>query len=143
PRVAGVPLGRAAAILSWMVAIDIAWLRILFFVTFMFVGLFLKRVLVVGALGSALGLPAALVMVLPDVGPLSPESLVEFVLWLWLCVTLGLTVHGGVRMLLAPGDPLTLLRRERDTRLRLVENALRELAASPEFDPAPPPTSLE
>ena len=70
---------------------------------FVFFGLWLKRVLVIGALGSAIGLPAALVMILPDVGPLPPESLVEFVLWLWLCVTLGLTVNLGVQLLLSPG----------------------------------------
>ena len=123
--VAGVTLGLGSALLVWMVALDIAWLRIACFVAFLFVGLFLKRVLVVGALGSAIGLPAALVMVLPDVAPLPPESLVEFVLWLWLCVTLGLSVNLGVQLLLAPGDPLTLLQRELDTRLRLVEGTLR------------------
>ncbi len=141
--VVGVTVGLGAALLTWMVVLDIAWLRIACFVSFMFAGLWLKRVLVIGALGSALGLPAALVMVLPDVGPLPPESLVEFVLWLWLCVTLGLTVNLGVQLLLAPGDPLTLLQRERDTRLRLVENALRELAGSRDLAPAPPTMSLD
>ena len=141
--VLGVTVGLGAALLVWMVVLDIAWLRIACFFGFTFAGLWLKRVLVVGALGSALGLPAALVMILPDVGPLSPESLTEFVLWLWLTVTLGLTVNVGVQLLLAPGDPLTLLRRERDTRLRLVENALRELAGSRNFDPAPSTMSLE
>jgi multidrug resistance protein MdtO len=141
--VVGVTVGLGAALLTWMVVLDIVWLRIACFVGFMFAGLWLKRVLVIGALGSALGLPAALVMVLPDVGPLPPESLVEFVLWLWLCVTLGLTVNLGVQLLLAPGDPLTLLQRERDTRLRLVENALRELAGSRDLAPAPPPMSLD
>jgi len=125
--VAGVTLGLGAALLAWKVAIDIAWLRIAFFVAFMVVGLFLKRVLVVGALGSAIGLPAALVMVLPDVAPLSPEGLTEFVLWIWLCVALGLAVNLGVLLLLAPGDPLTLLRRELDTRLRVVEHVVRGL----------------
>jgi multidrug resistance protein MdtO len=141
--VLGVTIGLGAALLALIVVLDIAWLRMACFVAFMVAGLWLKRVLVIGALGSALGLPAALVMILPDVGPLPPESLVEFVLWLWLCVTLGLTVNVGVQLLLAPGDPLTLLRRERDTRLRLVENALRELAGSPDFGLAPPPKSLE
>jgi multidrug resistance protein MdtO len=124
---AGVTLGLGAALLAWKVAIDFAWLRIVFFVAFMFVGLFLKRVLVVGALGSAIGLPAALVMALPDVAPLPPEGLVEFVLWLWLCVALGLGVNLGVLLLLAQGDPLTLLRRELDTRLRVVEDVVRGL----------------
>ena len=125
--VAGVTLGLGAALLAWKIAIDIAWLRIVFFVAFMFVGLFLKRVLIIGALGSAIGLPAALVMALPDVAPLPPEGLVEFVLWLWLCVALGLAVNIGVLLLLAPGDPLTLLRRELDTRLRVVEDVVRGL----------------
>src|SRR5262249_13042394 len=118
--VAGVTLGLGAASLAWTVALDIAWLRICCFSGFVFAGLWLKRVLVVGALGSALGLPAALVMVLPDVGPLPPESLVEFVLWIWLCVMLGLTVNLGVQLLLAPGDPLTLLHRQPGTPLPLL-----------------------
>jgi multidrug resistance protein MdtO len=141
--VVGVTIGLGAALLVWMVVLDIAWLRIACFVGFMFAGLWLKRVLVMGALGSALGVPAALAMILPDVGPLPPESLVDFVLWLWLCVTLGLAVNLGVLLLLAPGDPLTLLQRERDTRLRLVENALRELAGSRDSSPAPSTMSLD
>src|SRR5262245_27706695 len=138
--VAGVTLGLGAALLVWMVALDIAWLRIACFVGFVVAGLWLKRVLVIGALGSALGLPAALVMILPDVGPLPLENLVEFVLWIWLCVTLGLAVNVGVQLLLAPGDPLTLLLRELDARLHAVENTLRELAGATEL--APPPTGM-
>ncbi len=141
--VVGVTVGLGAALLAWMVVLDIAWLRILCFVAFNFVGLFLKRVLVVGALGSAIGVPAALVMVLPDVAPLPPERLVEFVLWIWWCVTLGLTVNLGVQLLLSPGDPLTLLQRELDARLRAVENTVRELAGvSVDVKPAAPATSL-
>ncbi len=141
--VAGVTLGLGAALLVWMVVLDVAWLRIASFVAFLFLGLFLKRVLVIGALGSAIGLPAALVMVLPDVAPLPPERLVEFVLWLWLCVALGLTVNVGVQLALSPGDPLTLLQRELDTRLRVVEDALRQWAGATEVLPAPLAASLD
>jgi len=135
--VLGVTVGLGAALLVWMVVLDIAWLRIACFVGFTFAGLWLKRALVIGALGSALGLPAALVMILPDVGPLPLESLVEFVLWIWWCVTLGLTVNLGVQLLLSPGDPLTLLQREIDARLRAVEHTLRELAGAGDLTPAP------
>ena len=138
--VAGVTVGLGAALLAWMVALDIAWLRIACFVGFVVAGLWLKRVLVIGALGSALGLPAALVMVLPDVAPIPPESLVEFVLWIWWCVTLGLAVNVGVQLLLAPGDPLMLLLRELDARLHAVESTVRELAGATEL--APPPTGM-
>src|SRR5207244_5622907 len=47
--VAGVAVGLGAALLAWMVALDIAWLRIACFVGFVVAGLWLKRVLVVGA----------------------------------------------------------------------------------------------
>src|SRR5206468_1156762 len=86
---------------------------------------------------------ALIVMILPDVAPLGPESLVEFVFWIWLCVTLGLTVNLGVQLLLAPGDPLTLLQRELDTRLRVVENSVRELAGAGDVAPAAPAMSLD
>ena len=103
---------------------------------FIFGGLFLKRVLTIGALGSAIGLPAALVMILPDILPPSPEVLVEFVLWIWWCVTLGLLVNAAVQFLLSPGDPLILLQRELDTRLQAVEQSLRRLAGSEGTEPA-------
>ncbi len=141
--VVGLTVGLATALLALMVVLDIAWLRIACFVGFMVGGLWLKRVLVIGALGSALGLPAAIVMIIPDLGPLPPESVVEFVLWFWLCITLGLTVNLGVQLLLAPGDPLRLLERELDTRLRAVENTARALAGPTDLAPSPPGPSLE
>jgi multidrug resistance protein MdtO len=141
--VVGLTVGLATALLALMVVLDIAWLRIACFVGFMVGGLWLKRVLVIGALGSALGLPAAIVMIIPDLGPLPPESVVEFLLWFWLCITLGLTVNLGVQLLLAPGDPLRLLERELDTRLRAVENTARALAGPTDLAPFPPAPSLE
>jgi multidrug resistance protein MdtO len=123
--------------------LDIAWLRIACFIAFMFAGLWLKRVLVIGAFGSALGLPAAIVMIVPDLAPLPPESLVEFVLWFWACVTLGLTVNLGVQLLLAPGDPLTLLERELDMRVRTVEDSVSALAGATELEPSPGGPSLD
>ena len=135
--VAGVTVGLGVAVLTWMVVLDIAWLRIACFVGFAFAGLWLKRVLVIGALGSALGVPAALLMIVPDIAPVPPESLVEFALWFWLCVALGLTVNLGVQLLLSPGDPLALLQREVDARLGAVEHTLRELARADDLTPVP------
>jgi len=146
--VMGVTLGLGLALLAWKVSLDIAWLRICFAAAFLFGGLFLKRVLAIGALGSAIGIPASLVMLLPDVMSVphvfspSEEMLTEFVLWIWLCVTLGLAVNLGVLLLLAPGDPLTLLQRELDTRLRVVAEIARALAAPSTRPPAPLAASL-
>src|SRR5215510_4572120 len=84
--VIGVTIGLGLALLAWEISLDIVWLRLCFLVVFLFGGLFLKRVLTIGALGSAIGLPASLVMILPDILPPSPEVLTEFVLWLSWCV---------------------------------------------------------
>ena len=134
--VIGVTIGLSLALLAWRISLDIVWLRLCFLVVFLFGGLFLKRVLTIGALGSAIGLPAALVMIIPDVFPPQPEILVEFVLWIWWCVTLGLLVNAAVQFLLAPGDPLMLLQRELDARLHAVEQSLRRLAGSDAPEPA-------
>ena len=136
--VIGWTIGLGLGLLAWEISIDTAWLRICFFIAFFFGGLFLKRVLRIGALGSAIGVPASLVMIIPDIFPPSPEVLTEFVLWLWWSVTLGLLVNVGVQLLLSPGDPLTLLQRELVTRLNTVAQTLRRLAgqnvAIPERD---------
>ena len=136
--VIGVTIGLGLALLAWRISLDIVWLRLCFLVAFLFGGLFLKRVLVIGALGSAIGVPAALVMILPDIYPPDPEVLTEFVLWLWWCVTLGLSVNVGVQLLLSRGDPLMLLQRELAMRLDTVAQTLRRLAgeriAVPERD---------
>jgi len=101
----GVTIGLGLALLAWEISLDIVWLRLCFLIAFLFGGLFLKRVLVIGALGSAIGIPAALVMILPDILPPIPEVMVEFVLWIWWCITLGLLVNAAVQLLLSPGDP--------------------------------------
>ena len=66
--------------------------------------------------------------------------MIYFHLWLWCCITIGLSVNAGVQLLLSPGDPLMLLRRELDTRLLAVEHGLRRLAGSVRVEP--PPVSL-
>lgn len=133
-------VGFATALLALELSLDIAWLRICFFAGFFFVGLFLKRALTLGAIGSAFGLPAAIAMVVPDLAPPSAEVVVEFLLWLWWCGTLGVAINLGVQVLLSPGNPLSLLRRELDMRLQAVEHALRRRAGEASADP--PPASL-
>ena len=139
--VVGVTIGLGLALLAWEISLDIVWLRLCFLVVFLFGGLFLQRVLTIGALGSAIGLLAALAMILPDVYPPDPEQLVESVLWIWWCVILGLSVNLGVQLLLSRGDPLTLLERELDTRLQAVAQSLRRLAGDVATEPAPTPLS--
>src|SRR5262245_46128465 len=123
-----VTVGFALALLAWQVALETAW-RLVFVFLFAAAGLWLSRAVVIGALGSALGVPAMLAMVVPDIMPVpDTEAMTEFVLWIWWCIALGLAVNLGVQLLLSPGDPLVLLRRALVIRLRAVENAARYLA---------------
>ena len=134
---AGVTISLSAALLAWEICLDIPWLRICFFAMFLLGGLFLKRVIAIPGLGSALGIPAPLAMVLPDIYPAGPEHLVYFVLWVWVCAAVGLSVNVAVQLLLSRGDPLTLLRGEMDTRLRAVARALFSLAGGKAKEPEP------
>ncbi len=138
--IAAVTIGLGSTLLVLEFSMDIPWLRFCFFAIFFFVGLFLKRVLRLGALGSAIGIPGAMALIIPDIYPPNPETIVEFILWIWWCVILGLSVNVCVQLLLSPGDPLMLLRRELDTRLLTVERALRRLAGDVAMEP--PPVSL-
>src|SRR5262245_7714807 len=75
-------------------------------------------------------------MILPVILPPIPEVMVEFVLWIWWCITLGLLVNAGVQLLLSPGDPLMLLQHELVTRIRAVGQSLRRLAGSEVPEPS-------
>src|SRR5262245_40550687 len=124
----GVTLGFALALLTWQIALQSVW-RLAFVFLFAALGLYIARSTVVGFLGSAIGVPAAMAMVLPDILPVpDTEAMTEFVLWLWWCIALGLGVNLGVQLLLSPGDPLVLLRRALTERLRAVEELARSLA---------------
>src|SRR5215471_10050588 len=125
--VLGVTLGFALALLAWQVALETAW-RLAFVFLFAAIGLYMGRISVLGAIGSAVGVPASMAMVLPDILPVpNVEAMTEFVLWLWWCIVLGLTVNLGVQLLLSPGDPLALLRRTLAERLEAVEEYVQRL----------------
>jgi multidrug resistance protein MdtO len=138
----GVTLGFALALLAWQIVLPTAW-RLAFVFLFAAMGLYLTRALVIGAVGTVFGLPAALAMVLPDIFPVpDTEGMTEFVLWLWWCIALGLGVNLGVQLLLSPGDPLVLLRRALIERLRAVEEVARALAGRDALGSRPPRSTL-
>src|SRR5262249_47239806 len=129
--VLGVTLGLVLALLAWQVVLETAWCRIVFVFLFAAAGLYIGRTMVFGALGSAIGVPAAMAMVIPDLLPVPrTEAMTESVVWLWWCIVLGLAVNLGVQLLLSPGDPLALLRRALVVRLRTVEEVVRSLSGS-------------
>jgi multidrug resistance protein MdtO len=123
----GVSIGLSLALLVYIVALDVTWLRVCLVPAFVGGGLFLNRILVLPSLGTAIGLPSALAMIVPDVLP--PGVLDRFLFWLWWSVVLGLGINLGVQLLLNPKNALDRLVEALSTRLRAVEGVIARILA--------------
>ena len=134
----GVTIGCGVTLLAWMAAMDVPWLRVgLLFVLFA-AGLYLTRTLVLGLIALPMGLAAAFLLVVPDVLH-KPENALDFLLWTWWCVILGIATNFAVQWWLSPGDPLRLLDREIAQRLSAAESVVRLRlgeAVNPTSEPA-------
>jgi len=119
----GVTISLGLALLVYLVALDITWLRVCLIPAFVGGGLFLNRILVLGPLGTAIGLPAAMAMIVPDIYPI-PGILDRFLIWLWWSIVLGLGINLGVQLLLNPGNALDMLVQALRTRLQAVEASI-------------------
>jgi multidrug resistance protein MdtO len=113
-------------------------LRVLLVPAYIALGLFLNRILTLGPMGSAIGLPLALGMVVPDVIP-STEFLTRFPFYVWWAAVLGLSVNLAVQYLLNPERAQSVLARGLTSRLGAVETVLLGLAGD---QPRPPSGSL-
>jgi len=123
----GVTIGCGMLLLTYICFADLTWLRVLLVPTFIALGLFLNRILTLGPLGSAIGLPLALGMVVPDVIP-STEFLTRFPFYVWWAAVLGLSVNLVVQYLLNPERAQSVLTRGLTSRLEAVETVLLRLA---------------
>jgi multidrug resistance protein MdtO len=96
---------------------------------FIVLGLFINRILTLGPVGSAIAIPLAMGMVVPDIIP-STEFLTRFPFYVWWAGVLGLVVSVAVQYLLNPERAQTALVRGLTSRLDAVEAALSRLAGS-------------
>jgi len=122
--VVGVTFGCAVALLAWMLAMDVPWLRVGLLFTLFAGGLFLMRALVLGLVALPLGLAAAFLLTVPDILH-EPESALNFLLWTWWCLILGIATNLAVQWWLSPGDPLRLIDCEVAQRLGAAESVVR------------------
>jgi len=81
-------------------------------------------------MGSAIGLPLALGMVVPDIIP-STEFLTRFPFYVWWAAVLGLSVNLVVQYLLNPERAQSVLTRGLTSRLDAVQSSLLRLAGEP------------
>lgn len=122
----GLTIGCGLLLLTYICVADMTWLRVLLVPAFIALGLFLNRILTLGPVGSAIGIPLAMGVVVPDIIP-STEFLTRFPFYVWWAGVLGLTVSLAVQYLLNPERAQTALARGLTSRLDAVEAALLRL----------------
>jgi multidrug resistance protein MdtO len=121
--VIGITIGSGILLLTYLCFADLTWLRVLLVPTFIALGLFVNRVLTLGPLGSVIGLPLAIGMIVPDVLP-SSEFLTRFPFYFWWAAVLGLSVNLSVQYLLNPERAQSVLVRGLVLRLDAVHDSL-------------------
>jgi multidrug resistance protein MdtO len=131
----GVTIGCSLLLLTFICFADLAWLRVLLVPTFIALGLYINRILTVGPLGSAICVPLALGIIVPDVIP-STEFLNRFPFYLWWAAILGLSVNLTVQYLLNLERAQSVLARGLTSRLKAVEVMLLKLAAEKSGPPS-------
>src|SRR6516164_2774268 len=119
----------AVAILIYKATGDRAEFRIPSIALEIFVGMFLFRVLSIGAVGWILGFIVAASQSLVYLFP-SPEETVHQFLWLWAAIAFSVVVAWLANLLLFPISPTLLLQQELVTGWQAVSAATEQLASS-------------
>jgi multidrug resistance protein MdtO len=124
-----ITLAIAVAILIYKCTGDRAEFRIPGIALEIFVGMFLFRVLSIGAVGWILGFIVAAAQSLVYLFP-SPEETVHQFLWLWVAVAFPVAVAWLANLLLFPVSPTRLLQREFVTGWHAVSAATEQLTTN-------------
>jgi multidrug resistance protein MdtO len=122
-------LAIAVAILLYKCTGDRAEFRIPGIALEIFIGMFLFRVLSIGAVGWIIGFLVAASQSLVYLFP-SPEETVHQFLWLWVAVAFSVAVAWLANLLLFPVSPTRLLQREFVTGWHAVSAAAEQLTTS-------------
>jgi multidrug resistance protein MdtO len=125
----GLTIGCGLLLFAYICVTDLTWLRVLLVPAFIALGLFINRILTLGPVGSAIGIPLAMGMIVPDIIP-STEFLTRFPFYVWWAGVLGLVVNLAVQYLLNPQRAQSALVRGLTSRLHAVEAALLGLAGT-------------
>jgi multidrug resistance protein MdtO len=105
---------------------DYPELRIPVMACFVFTGMFLSRVFVIGPLGFAIGFFIALMQIIAEGAP-NTDTLVRGQLWLWVAVVYPIALTVIVNQILLPAHPWTMLVRTLTQRLDTTSLALRRV----------------
>jgi multidrug resistance protein MdtO len=132
----GTAIGCGGLLLAYMAIVDLTWLRVLLVPAFIALGLFINRIFTLGPVGSAIGIPLAVGIFVPDIMP-SSEFLSRFPSSLWWAIVFGLLVSLAVQCLMNPINVRSLLAGGLSSRLLAVEHGLLRLAGDEPEHPQP------
>jgi hypothetical protein len=102
--IVGATIAIAASLLLFKWTLDFPAVRIIIMAASLFVGMWLSRVLVIGALGFAIGFVMSVAQSFVDTAP-SPEFAVRSLLWLWVLVVYPIVVTVVMNQILLPTHP--------------------------------------
>jgi len=124
-----VTIAIAGAILIYKLTGDRPEFRIPGIALEIFVGMYLFRVLAIGAVGWIIGFVCAATQSLVYLSPSAEETVHQF-LWLWVAIAFSIGVAWAANLLLFPISPVQLLQQEFVAGWQAVSLATRQLAAA-------------
>lgn len=135
----GATVATLASIFLYRYTFDYPELRIPIMAGFIFMGMFLSRVFVIGPLGFLIGFFTALMQTTAEAAP-NTDALVRGELWLWVAIVYPITLNIFINQVLLPADPWAALVQALTQRLEVAATALeriiREGATGGQTNPA-------
>ena len=122
----GLTIATAVSLFFYRFTFDYPELRIPVMAGFVFIGMFLSRVFVIGPLGFGIGFFNALNQTIAESAP-NTDALVRGQLWLWIAIIYPIALTVIVNQILLPAHPWTMLVRILTQRLDTTSGALRRI----------------
>jgi len=135
----GVTVATIISLFLYRATFDYPELRIPVMAGFVFIGMFLSRVFVIGPLGFVLGFFTALMQIIGEGAP-NTDALVRGELWLWVAVVYPVALTVIINHILLPAHPWTTLvhtlTRRLDTTASALQRTINNGMAGGQSDPA-------
>lgn len=122
----GNTIASLATLFLYNYTFDYPELRIPLMAGFVFTGMFLSRVLVIGPLGFVIGFFIAMILMLTERAQ-DPDALVRTLLWLWVATTYPVVLAVVINQIFLPAHPWAMFVRTLTQRLDTTSAALQRI----------------
>ena len=122
----GITVAAGLSLFLYWFTFDYPQVRVPIMAGFIFTGMFLSRVFMIGALGFVIGFFSALLQALGETAP-DTDSLVRGTLWTWIAVVYPIAITVVINQILLPADPWAALVERLTQRLNTAAAALERV----------------